>query len=209
MTGMAKAAKIEADEQPLPAAPTGRERILTHAAELFVARGYAGTSLRTIGEAVDMKPASIYHHFESKDQLLLTILEIGIEAIGDAFDETAEQLPQDTSPHDRLVAHISAHIQSLFANEAFTAAHVTVFPMVPDAVRDQAVPARDAYEARWTRLLDELVPKVSPEALTYIRLSIFGAMNSSLNWFDPANGSVDELAAAFGGNVWHGLEGFQ
>lgn len=189
--------------------PTGRERILTHAAELFVARGYDGTSVRTISEAVDMKPASIYHHFESKDQLLLTILDIGIDAIGKAFDEVAEQLPNDTSPHDRLVAHITAHIQSLFTNEAFTAAHVTVFPMVPDTVREQAVPKRDAYEARWTRLLTDLVPKVSDQALAYIRLSIFGAMNSTVNWFDPANGSVEELAAAFGGNCWHGLEGFR
>ena len=208
MAGMAKVAKQEI-EDPERAEPTGRKRILTHAAELFVARGYAGTSLRTIGEAVDMKPASIYHHFESKDQLLLTILDIGIDAIGVAFDEVAEELPEDTSPHDRLVSHITAHIQSLFTNEAFTAAHVTVFPMVPDTVRDLAVPKRDAYEARWTLLLKDLVPNLSDQALTYIRLSIFGAMNSTVNWFDPANGSVEELAAAFGGNVWHGLEGFQ
>ena len=57
-----------------PMTETGRDRILREAAELFLTRGYAETSLRTIADAVDMRPASIYHHFDSKDALLTDCL---------------------------------------------------------------------------------------------------------------------------------------
>ncbi len=190
-------------------APTGRDRILSVAAELFVAKGYDGTSLRTIGDAVGMQPASIYHHFESKDHLLEAILDIGIEAIGSAFDEVSEMLTDDTPGSFRLEAHIAAHLQALFANEAFTAAHVTVFYLSPDSVREVAVPARDAYEARWTRLLEQVVPKLSKKARTYIRLSLLGAMNSTLNWFDPENGTIEDLASAMANNLWNGWSSYE
>ena len=37
-------------------------------------------------------------------------------------------------------------------------------------------------------------------------LSLFGVMNSTLDWFDPAaEGSLDELANAFVSTLWSGL----
>ena len=183
----------------------GRSRILLSAAQLFLEHGYAETSLRTIADAVDMRPASIYHHFDSKDALLGEILEIGMDAVMNAFT-AAERTVLDAQPAERLTAHVSAHLEALFANHAFTAAHVTVFPFVPDEVRVASVPRRDEYEARWTDLLHDLAPGLDDEGVRVTRLSLLGVMNSTLQWFDPAEGALDDLARTFVDTMWRGLE---
>ncbi len=184
---------------------SGRDRILRQAAELFLTRGYAETSLRSIADAVEMRPASIYHHFESKDALLTEILDIGMDAITTAFIAAAGELPASATGHERLEAHVAGHLRALFANHAFTAAHVTVFPFAPAEVRSASVVQRDAYEASWTELLASIAPGLDEEAIGIARLALFGAMNSTVQWFDPANGSTDDLAAAIVGTLWNGL----
>lgn len=182
---------------------TGRDRILREAAHLFLTRGYAETSMRTIADAADIRPASIYHHFTSKDALLAEILTIGMDAVTSAFDR-ANAMPAD-APRARLEQHVAAHLHALFANHAFTAAHVTVFPFAPTEVRRAAVSERDAYELQWTHLLKAVAPGLTPEATRLVRLALFGAMNSSVQWFDASEGSVDELAAGIVNTLWDGL----
>lgn len=188
---------------PRTDAVTGRQRILDAAAELFLTLGYAETSLRTIADSVGIRAASIYHHFENKDALLLEILEIGMAAVEAAFDDAAEQAPTD--PALRLERHIAGHLEALFAHHAFTAAHVTVFPFAPPTVRTSAVAARDAYESRWTELLGEIAPHLDPDALRIARLALFGAMNSSVQWFDSSTSSTDDLAERIASTVAHGM----
>ena len=185
----------------------GRARILRTAADLFLSQGYAETSLRTIADAVDMRPASIYHHFDSKDALLSEILTIGIDAVSTAFDATTVAADDvGLAGRDRLLAHVGAHLRALFANHSFTATHVTVFPFVPDAVRAAAIGSRDGYEARWTHLLDGLAPGHDPDQLGLMRLGLLGALNSSVQWFDPGAGrSLDDLAETMVAMTWPGL----
>ncbi|MEX5636148.1 TetR/AcrR family transcriptional regulator [Parafrankia sp. FMc2] len=47
-----------------------RTRILTAAVELFVERGYAGTSVRDISERLGVTKAALYYHFSSKEMIL-------------------------------------------------------------------------------------------------------------------------------------------
>ncbi|MBB4212645.1 TetR family transcriptional regulator [Rhodothalassium salexigens DSM 2132] len=55
-----------------------RQALLDAAANLFVAKGYAGTSIRDIAAAVDMLPGSVYYHFASKERLLLAVHREGV-----------------------------------------------------------------------------------------------------------------------------------
>lgn len=183
----------------------GRERILHEAAALFLTHGYAETSMRVIADAVEIRPASIYHHFASKDALLTEILAIGMDAVTQAFDEAALNSDTPLDPQHRLERHVAAHLRALFANHAFTAAHVTVFPFAPETVRRGAVAERDAYEAQWSRLLEAVAPRLSKDERRLVRLALFGAMNSTVQWFDASEGSVDDLARTIVRTLWHGL----
>jgi AcrR family transcriptional regulator len=58
-----------------------RARILDAARELFVDRGYAGTSVRDIAEHLGMTKGALYYHFSSKEDLLYALVEPLLEAL--------------------------------------------------------------------------------------------------------------------------------
>jgi TetR/AcrR family transcriptional regulator, cholesterol catabolism regulator len=188
-------------------ADSGRDRILDEAATLFIRHGYDGTSLRQLADMVGMKAGSLYYHFASKDELLTEVLRRGIDVMQIAFDE-AEAATSDAPPARRVEAHVRAHLAALYENGPYTAAHVTTFRTSPIGVRHDVVPLRDAYEARWTELLRDLQERRAIDRdvdLTISRLALFGAMNSSVEWFDPSRGNLDGFAAAITHQFWNGV----
>jgi AcrR family transcriptional regulator len=85
--------------EPGTAATTTRERILDVALDLFVRKGYAETSLREIAAELGFTKAALYYHFESKQDILIT-LHMRVHELTDAVllqggaaeDGTWEQL---------------------------------------------------------------------------------------------------------------------
>lgn len=51
-----------------------RQRVLEAARELFLERGYAGTSIRDIAEHLEMTKAALYYHFPAKEDLLREVV---------------------------------------------------------------------------------------------------------------------------------------
>lgn len=62
-------------------APPGEAGILDAAIAVMAEHGYHGTSVREIAVRAGVSPAALYHHFPSKQQVLVTIMERGIEAL--------------------------------------------------------------------------------------------------------------------------------
>jgi TetR/AcrR family transcriptional regulator len=58
-----------------------RERVLQVAQALFAERGYRGTSLRDIAKRIGVKAPSLLHHFPSKQQLYLAVLDQLFESL--------------------------------------------------------------------------------------------------------------------------------
>jgi TetR/AcrR family transcriptional repressor of mexJK operon len=56
-----------------------RRAILNAASELFVARGYGAVSMDAIARAADVSKATLYAHFESKDRLFATIVQVACQ----------------------------------------------------------------------------------------------------------------------------------
>ncbi|MDH3301595.1 MAG: TetR/AcrR family transcriptional regulator [Acidimicrobiia bacterium] len=186
---------------------SGRERILAAAAQRFLEAGYVETSLRDLAADVGMKAGSMYYHFESKDALLIAVLERGMTFMVEAFEGVVEQFAAADPPdaERRLTAHITAHLRALHDNRAFTAGHVTLFRTAPEAVREAVLPLRDDYEARWTDLLADVLPDRPIGDLTMLRLGLFGAMNASIEWLDTGRGTVDRFARLIAAQFWYGV----
>jgi TetR/AcrR family transcriptional regulator, transcriptional repressor of aconitase len=51
-----------------------RQQILDRALEVFNERGFEGTSLRALGEAIGVSHAALRHYFPSREELLLEVL---------------------------------------------------------------------------------------------------------------------------------------
>jgi len=185
---------------------TGRSRVLDAAAELFVAQGYRGTTLRQIAATAGIKAGSVYHHFDSKEALYVAVLNEGMVVMTDAFAATQKQLDRDASVSSQLVAHVRAHLGAVFEHGPYTAAHVSSFSSAPESVRTQVVPKRDYYERMWSALFDKCFPKLAPREARLHRLILFGAMNAACEWFRPDGDiSLDDLSAAISNQFLNGV----
>jgi TetR/AcrR family transcriptional regulator len=66
-----------------------RDRVLQVAQQLFAERGYRGTSLRDIAKRIGIKAPSLLHHFPSKQQLYVAVLDRMFQSIEDAANAIA------------------------------------------------------------------------------------------------------------------------
>jgi AcrR family transcriptional regulator len=100
----------------------GARILLTAAVDAMVEHGYHGTSVRDVAERAGMSPAALYHHFPSKQALLFTIMDRGMdelirrseEAYAAAPDDLAEQLQALVRVH--VLRHIEHRKESFLGN---------------------------------------------------------------------------------------------
>lgn len=81
------------------APPTSRDKILDVAEVLFARRGFEGVGMRGVADAAGLGKSSLFHHFRSKAQLYLAVLE-------------------------RLLAHIDERLRAALALAAPSAARL-------------------------------------------------------------------------------------
>lgn len=79
-----------------------RKAILAAAADVFAENGYRGTSLTEIANRVGMTQPGLLHHFQTKDQLLLAVVQEH-EATAESTTHLETNLAADNF---RLVDHI-------------------------------------------------------------------------------------------------------
>ena len=56
-----------------------RNRVFEIAAEVFHRKGYDNTSMSEIANAAGLTKAGLYHHIDSKESLLCTVLDYGLD----------------------------------------------------------------------------------------------------------------------------------
>jgi AcrR family transcriptional regulator len=192
-----RSALAATDESAPKRADVSRQQILTVAATLFCARGYAGTSLRDIGAAVGMKAGSLYYHFASKEELAAEVLRIGVERVHQAVEARLRTLGESASLRGKIEGAIAAHLETLWLESDFTSAHIRCIHTAPPSVRNSLHQVRRDYETVWRNLIGEaaraslLPPGAEPTA---VRLAILGALNWSLEWSDPGRHKPEEFA---------------
>lgn len=183
-----------------PRNAVGRDGVLNVAARLFRDYGYGAVSLRRIAEAAGIKAGSLYYHFGSKDEIVVAVLDAGIEAVHDSMRQAVAALPPGTDAERVLRAAIGAHLRALLEVSDYSSANVRIFGQVPQPVRDANLPTRRAYEAEWDALLSRLRDQGALRGdvdIRRLRLMLIGALNATLEWFDPARGGADALARTY------------
>lgn len=186
----------------------GRKGVLDVAARLFREQGYGSVSLRKIAAAAGIKAGSIYYHFGSKDEIVVAILDAGIQAVHDNMRQAVGALPADTGAEAALRAAIGAHLRALLDVSDYSSANVRIFGQVPQSVRDANLPTRRAYEAEWDSLLSRLQRDGALKRnvdIRRLRLMLIGALNATLEWFDPERGGADALSRTYADVFLHGI----
>jgi len=57
-----------------------RQRIIEAAAQLFVRKGFYGTSIADLAQATGLTKGALYHHFENKDALFFAVVAVARDA---------------------------------------------------------------------------------------------------------------------------------
>ena len=86
------------------AAHDSRQRILATAKELFLARGYAATTVDAICEKAGLTKGSFYHFFDSKEQLGLAVLDWSLQRSAQMLSDGPHR--QIADPVERALAFI-------------------------------------------------------------------------------------------------------
>ncbi len=85
-------------------------RILAAGLALFAQKGYHGTSIRDIGEALELKPANLYAYFKSKEHLLAELVRVGHEEHHGQLRMALINSP--SGPIDQVRSLVHAHVRS-------------------------------------------------------------------------------------------------
>jgi len=203
--GAKNAVRPAAAGAPPAAAPLNRRgAMLAAAAQLFGTRGYHATSMRDIAEAVQVQPASLYHHFPSKTHILISIHE---ESATEMIGRVENAIAGIADPWTRLEAACCAHMKALLAG--FDLIQV-VFGEPPrrhdDEVRQRLIAERDRYEAVFRSLVDA-VPLRRGANRKYMKLTLLGAMAWARVWYLPKGDSPETIARNILQVVRAGVEG--
>jgi AcrR family transcriptional regulator len=83
-------------------APRTSERILEAALELFAENGYDATSMRSIAEQLGITKAALYYHFDSKADIVRTMLAETERQVADLVAWAREQPPGPTLAREVL-----------------------------------------------------------------------------------------------------------
>jgi len=185
-----------------------RERILLEAARLLRHQGYAATTLREIADAAGVKAGSIYYHFESKEEILGEVLDKGITIVANAVRTRIEALPANASWRDRIAAGIEGHLWGMLHYGDFTSANIRVYGQIPTSAKSRHKLVRRAYADYWDRLLASALTSGElrqDTGLAMIRLFVIGALNWTVEWYNPQRGSFQDFARQITAIVFDGI----
>jgi TetR/AcrR family transcriptional regulator, cholesterol catabolism regulator len=85
-----------------------RQEILRTAARLFQQRGYDATSMNDVAAALKLSKGGLYHHFQSKDEILYEIMNHAMEITQERVINPVRSI---TDPEERLRTLIRLHIE--------------------------------------------------------------------------------------------------
>jgi AcrR family transcriptional regulator len=85
-----------------------RQEILRTAARLFQQRGYDATSMNDVAAALKLSKGGLYHHFQSKDEILFEIMDHAMQITQERVLNPVRGI---ADPEERLRALIRLHIE--------------------------------------------------------------------------------------------------
>ncbi|QUH02995.1 TetR/AcrR family transcriptional regulator [Saccharopolyspora erythraea] len=181
-------------------------KLLDVSVQVFIERGYEGTSMEDLSNRLGITKSAIYHHVSGKDELLRLSVNRALDAL---FAVVEEERSTTGKAIDRLEHVVRRSVEVLVEDLPF----VTLLLRVRGntKVERQALTRRREFD----RIVSDLVkqaeaegsirPDVDP-ALT-ARL-LFGMVNSIIEWYRPSRGlRAPAIADAVTKIAFDGLRG--
>lgn len=170
-----------------------RAELIRVAARLFRERGFEGTTIRAIADAVGMRSGSPFYHFKSKQEILAAVMEEGLVA---GLAETERIAVSPLAPREKFRALVRSHLQTVLGEgHDFIPVLLYDWRSLSQPLQERIIGLKDRYDQLWQQSLSQL----HAEGLIHsdgkiLRLLLLGAINYTVQWYKPGKGvSLDEL----------------
>ena len=162
-----------------------RADVVRAAALLFSERGYHGTSMQHLGEALGLLRGSLYAHIGSKEELLFEVVDQGAEAFLERGRSAAAEPGRAAS---RLEALLIAHIETAAEHLQAATVFLNEWRYLGNERRRLVQEKRDAYEQLVRDVIAE--GKASGEFRSDLDVAlaarlVLSAANWTYSWFRP------------------------
>ncbi|MGG2461936.1 TetR/AcrR family transcriptional regulator [Streptomyces sp. RGM 3693] len=182
------------------------DSLLAVSVEVFIERGYDGTSMEHLSKAAGISKSSIYHHVRSKEELLRRAISRALDGL---FGVLAEPGAQEGRAIERL-EYVTRREAEVLMDEL---PYVTLLLRVRGNTDTErwAMERRRDFDHRVADLLKEAAADGDLRDDVDVRLAarlLFGMINSVVEWYRPGRGdgaSRDEVAEAVVRTAFLGL----
>jgi TetR/AcrR family transcriptional regulator, cholesterol catabolism regulator len=183
-----------------------RSELTRAAARLFAEKGYHGTSVGDLADALGMQKGSLYAHIESKADLLWEVAREGAAAFHDALDAVPDEGPVVA----RIDAALRAHLRVVAEQLDVATVFIREWRYLEGERREAFLHERRRYEERFRALFregrerGELRTDLDDGAAALLALS---AANWAYTWLRPGT-DTDGLADRFIALLLDGMRGY-
>jgi AcrR family transcriptional regulator len=184
-----------------------RQEILRTAARLFQQRGYDATSMNDVAAALKLSKGGLYHHFQSKDEILFEIMNHAMEITQERVINPVRSID---GAEDRLRALIRLHIEVVLSprDREITVMLHENHPL-PPALRKRINTRKKEYIHFVEGLMADVQKSqgskspVSPRAAAF---ALLGMINWIYQWYKPeGNLQANNLVTQFTDLVFRGI----
>ena len=120
-----------------------RQRIIQAATQLFARKGFYGTSIAHLAQAIGLTKGALYHHFESKDALFFAV----VASVRDDWNrEVARDVVQGEDAITRLGILLDEHTRLLNENDMLCLVLSRLMAEMEDANPEYAAVIHEMYE---------------------------------------------------------------
>jgi len=185
---------------------TRRQQIDDVASALFRERGYAGTSVRDIAQALNIQGGSLYAHVASKEDVLWSIVTRAADRFHDLVGPIAASSDR---PPSRLRDMIRAHVAVVTSSQRDAAVFLHEWRLLSPDRRSALAARRDAYESLFRSVIAQgsdakSFRNVDPKLTAMAFLS---ALNGIATWYRPDGPlSAEQIADHHADLFLHALE---
>jgi TetR/AcrR family transcriptional regulator, cholesterol catabolism regulator len=185
---------------------TRRNELTRQAARLFAEKGYHGTSIGDLAEAMGVQKGSLYAHIDSKADLLWEVARDGAVA----FHEALDAVPDELKATEKIRAALRAHLRVVAEQLDVATVFIREWRYLDGERREAFLAERRRYEERFRALfregreLGELRTDLDDATATLLALS---AANWVYTWLRP-DADTDELADRFFAVLLDGMRGY-
>jgi len=186
--------------------PTRRDELTREAARLFAERGFHGTSMGDLAEALGVQKGSLYSLTGSKQQLLYDTMRAG----ADAFHAALEAVPEDAPAAERIRLALRGHLHVVAEQLDVATVFTREWRYLEGEQREEILGERRRYEDRFRSLFREGVEagELRPDLdVAAAALLVLSAANWAYTWL-TAGRDTDELADRFSAILVDGIRGY-